>query len=598
MSTTSASPHKAGTQKPAFGATDCRVCAAIRASLPALAVAAALSLAHNLLLLAVPLHLMQVFDRVLASRSLETLVSLTAIALFALVVAGVLDIARGRMLVDISAWLDRRLALGLFERAVQGPLRGQRYSTEAMNDLAIMRGFAGSPAMITLFDLPWTLVYIGAAFLLHPVFGYVALGTLAVLLATGMAAQTMLRGPARWTAEATMQVRRNVEAVSRNAETIEAMGMMQPIALGWLARHQASVARHCEAEYSVAWLLPVSRFIRLAAQVLIVSCGAWLAGRGEATAGAIIGAVFMLAMTVAAPERAIGIWKEALAARDAMLRLKGFALEPEYRPQMDMQLPAPEGALAVEAVVYGVPGAAAPILKGVSFQLAAGEGLAIIGASAAGKSTLARLLAGAVPASAGKVRLDGADIFAWDRQRLAPHIGYMPQDVQLFAGTVAENIARMQEADPQQVVAAAEMADAHQLILGLPAGYETQVGEDGHQLSAGHRQRIGLARALLGSPRLVILDEPNSNLDGDGEAALARALARIKLAGATVVLITHRPALLQQMDKVLILRDGAVQAFGPCNEVLGGKAAAAPQPAARNAQPAVHATAAREATVA
>lgn len=573
-----------------LGATDCRVCAAIRECLPALAVAGVLSLAHNLLLLAVPLHFMQVFDRVLTSRSLETLVSVTAIALFALVVAGVLDLARGRMLVDISAWLDRRLALGLFERAVQGPLRGQRFSTEAMNDLAIMRGFAGSPAMITLFDLPWTVVYVGVAFLLHPVFGYVTLGTLAALLAVGLAAQMILRGPARWSAESSMHVRRNVEAVSRNSETIEAMGMMQPIAIGWLRRHQASVARQGEADTQVAWLLPASRFIRLAAQVLIVSCGAWLAGAGDVTIGSIIGAAFILALTVAAPERAIGAWKDALAARDALLRLKGFALEPEYRPQADMALPGPDGRLAAEALVYGLPGAAAAILKGVSFQVAAGEGLAIIGASAAGKSTLARLLAGAVPATSGKVRLDGADVFAWDRQRLGPHIGYMPQDVQLFAGTVAENIARMAEVDAKRVVEAAEMADVHQLILALPAGYETQVGDGGAYLSAGHRQRIGLARALLGSPRLVILDEPNSNLDGDGEAALARALARIKQTGATVVLITHRPALLQQMDKVLILRDGAVQAFGPCNEVFGGS------PAQRQPQPVAPAPARREAT--
>lgn len=548
--------------------TDCRVCAAIRACLPTLGVAAVLSFAYNLLLLALPLHLMQVFDRVLTSRSVETLVSVTAIALLVLAVAGVLDFVRRRLLVVVSQWLDRRLAPGLFERAVQGPLRGQHYSPEALKDLALLRGYTASPAMIALFDVPWAAPYVGAAFLLHPVLGSVVLGTLVLLFATGLGAQLLLRDPARWAAEASMQVGRNLESIARNGEAVEAMGMMEPVASRWLVRHQGSTSLQELADHRVAALQAISGFIRTAAPVLVVTFGAWLAGRGEVSVGAIVGALFMLIVASTAPAQVLGSWKQTLAARDALFRLKGFALERPFRPQPEMALPAPRGVLAAEALAYGYPGAAAPAIQGVSFEVSAGEGLAIIGASGSGKSTLARLLASAIPPVAGIVRLDGADLFAWDRLGLAPHIGYLPQNVQLFAGSVAQNIARMADVDASQVVAAAQMAEAHELILSMPAGYETQVGEDGGLLSAGHRQRIGLARALLGKPRLVVLDEPSSLLDGDGEAALARALTRIRMTGATVVVVTHRPGLLQLMDKVLILRAGAVQAFGLRNDVF------------------------------
>ena len=323
-----------------------------------------------------------------------------------------------------------------------------------------------------------------------------------------------------------------------------------------------------EAQKRAATFTAMTKFIRLAAQTLTLGLGAWLVLGLEATGGIMIAASIILTRALAPIEQAIGSWRSVVASRGGLMRLKAFALEKEYRPSM-MPLPEPSGRIDVEQLVFRLlDNHSAPILKGVGFRLDAGESLAIIGPSGAGKTTLARLLVGAVPPFSGVVRLDSADIFSWDRRQVGTFVGYLPQDIELFSGSVAENIARLMEVDSDKVVAAAKMAGVHDLILRLPKGYETQIGPDGQHLSGGQRQRVALARAMYGPPRLVVLDEPNSNLDGEGDLALEGAIKAMKAGGMTVIVITHKINLVQNVDKILMLRDGLVERFGLRQAVL------------------------------
>lgn len=521
----------------------------------------------NLLQLTVSLYMMQVFDRVLSTRSLDTLYYLTAIAVFALLVMAALDGLRGQVMQRLANWIEGKVAPEAFLRAIEGQLRGRPYRMEALRDLAACRNWMGSPASLTLFDVPWVPIFLAVIFLLNPVLGWIALFGAALLFLLTLANEWATGTLLRQASTGAMASQRRAESIVRNAEVIDSMGMAPAVLQRWREGLSASLPQQDRAADRAALMLSMTRFLRLAVQVAVLGVGALLVLNQQITAGASIAASIIMGRALAPVEQMIGGWKQLVQARQGYRRLLAFLALPRLRPP-GMALPEPTGRVAAERVTFGFPGQPVAIIKGVSFNLAAGESLAIIGPSAAGKTTLIRLLIGTLQPSAGTVRLDGADVFTWLREDFGRHVGYLPQDVELFDGTVLRNIARMADPDPERAFEAAQLAGCHEMILRLPQGYDTEIGDGGQHLSGGQRQLIGLARALYGAPKLVVLDEPNSNLDGDAEQALIRGIEALKRQGVTVVLVSHRPTLVQGVDKVLLLRDGAIEAFGPRTEVL------------------------------
>jgi ATP-binding cassette subfamily C protein/ATP-binding cassette subfamily C protein EexD len=525
------------------------------------------SLFVNVLMLTVPLYMLQIYDRVLSSRSSETLLFLTLVTVVALAVFGFLDMIRGRIMIRVSTWIERRIGPETLERAVEAQLLQRGYAAQSMRDLAQVRQFIANPAIFSLFDAPWVPIYLAVILLLHPLLGFVALGAAIVLFVLALINELVTRGPLRAANEKWLTAMRQTEATVRNAHVIESMGMMPGVVGRWFAGNDDSLRLQQLSSERAGTLLALSKFLRLAVQALILGTGAYLVIDYAITAGAMIAASIILSRALQPIEQAISTWRYLLVARAAYQRLRIFFAQPPARVS-EIRLPRPEGHLSVEHVTFVPPGAQRPSILGVSFALSAGETLAIIGPSAAGKSTLARLIVGSWKPYGGVVRLDGADVFSWERVDFGKHVGYLPQEVELFEGTVAENIGRLGDADADDVVAAAKRAGAHEMILRLPEGYRSRLGEGGQSLSGGQRQRIALARAMFGSPRLVVLDEPNSNLDADGEEALIRAIAQVKKDGATVVLVAHRPRFVALADKVLFLRDGAAEMFGPREQIL------------------------------
>jgi ATP-binding cassette subfamily C protein/ATP-binding cassette subfamily C protein EexD len=521
----------------------------------------------NLLQLTVSLYMMQVFDRVLSTRSLDTLYYLTAIAVFALLVMATLDGLRGQIMQRVAAWVEGKAAPEAFIRAIESQLRNRPYRMEALRDMAVCRSWLSSPAALVLFDVPWVPVYLAVIFVLHTALGWIAfLGAIALFLLT-LANEWATGRLVRQASTGAMASQRRAESMVRNAEVIDSMGMGPAVLERWREGLSASLPPQERAADRAAIMLSITRFFRLAVQVAVLGFGAWLVLEQEMTAGASIAASIIMGRALAPVEQMIGGWKQLVQTRQAYRRLLGFLALPRLRPP-GIPLPEPTGRVSVERVTFGFPGQPVAIIKGVSFGLSAGESLAVIGPSAAGKTTLIRLLIGTLQPSAGTVRLDGADVFTWMREDFGRHVGYLPQDVELFDGSVLRNIARMGDADPEAVFDAARIAGCHEMILRLPQGYDTEIGDGGQHLSGGQRQLIGLARAMFGTPKLVVLDEPNSNLDGDAEQALIRGLEDLKRRGTTVILVSHRPTLVQGVDKVLLMRDGAVEAFGPRAEVL------------------------------
>ena len=526
------------------------------------------SLAINLLMLVPSLYMMQLFDRVLNTRSFETLIFLTVIAIGALAVLGMLDMIRARMLVRISTWIDRRLAGTTFERAILAGLRGNPYQTRALQDLLELRSAMGSATLVALFDAPWVPLYIAVIWLLHPMMAMVAIVGAVVLFVLALLNEQLTRPALTSAGESASRNLRLAQATTRNAEAVEAMGMARNVVNRWLKDNGKTLAMQEQAADRGGVILAITKFWRLTLQMLIMAVGAWLVLHHELTGGAMMAGSIIMGRALAPVESAIGNWKILVNARGAWRRLGQFLDQPEPHPQR-MELPPPKGQLSASNIWYAYPQSLdRPILRGVSFELQPGEVLAIVGPSAAGKSTLARVLIGLYEPSRGTVRLDGARLQTWDNAQLGRWLGYLPQDVELFGGTVRENIARLTEAPAESVIEAAKLADVHDMVLALPQGYDTDIGEAGRMLSAGQRQRLGLARALFGGPRLLVLDEPNSNLDQDGEAALNRAIAEIKARGTTVVLIAHRPSMLAHVDKIMILRQGAVEALGKRDEIM------------------------------
>ncbi len=521
----------------------------------------------NLLQLTVSIYMMQVFDRVLATRSLDTLAFLTVIALAAILLLATLEAVRGQVMQRAAAWIEARVAPEGFERALEAQLRGRPYRMEALRDLAVCRSWLGSPGALAVYDVPWVPIYLGAIFVLHPVMGCIALGGAVLLFILTLLNEFTTSSLLKEANTAAMASQRRADAVARNAEVIDSMGMAPAVMQHWRAGVNKVTGPQQKAADRAALLLSATKFFRLGVQLAVLGTGAYLVLQQEITSGASIAGSIIMGRALAPVEQLIGGWKGLVQSRQALKRLTAFLAMPRIRPP-GMPMPEPKGAVASERVTYGIPGQTVAIVKGVSFNLEPGESLAIIGPSAAGKTTLIRLLIGTLAPNAGNVRLDGVDVYTWKREDFGRHVGYLPQDVELFDGTVFQNIARMGEAAPEEVFAAAKLAGCHEMILRLSQGYDTEIGDGGQHLSGGQRQMVGLARAMFGAPKFVVLDEPNSNLDGDAEAALGTALTELKARGTTVILVSHRPNLVQGVDKVLLLRDGAVEAFGPRTEVL------------------------------
>lgn len=549
---------------------------------------AGLSFFVNLLLLVPALFMLQVFDRVLASQSGDTLVVLLLGVAIALVLLLALDTLRSRLQGVAGNLVAEALSPTVARITVaQGARRRGRVAGEGLRDVAALRALFSSQGLLALFDAPWVVVYVGVIWLAHPTLGMAAAAAALLMLGLALLNDFLTRRDIESLQKAAGAATRYLEASLQNAEVAQALGMTDALLGRWRQKNAEVTALQGPTASKSVLMAAATRTLRQAVQVMILGLGAWLVIRGEATAGIMIATTTLLGRALAPVEQVVGSWRVLAEGRAAYRRLGELLAAADAEPQR-MSLPAPSGRLQAQGLVFRAPNSERMILAGVSLQLDAGEALAIIGPSAAGKSTLVRLLTGVWQPSAGSVRLDQADITQWPRGELGPHIGYVPQDVELFPGTVAENIARLGDVDAAKVVQAAQRAHVHELILSLPGGYDTPFDPSGALLSPGQRQRIALARALYGEPKLLILDEPNSNLDGAGENALAATLQGLR-GKVTVVVVTHRNTLIQHVDKMLVLEAGRTQHYGPAADVMKSMqqrpAQAAPEPLPRAVMP-------------
>lgn len=529
--------------------------------------AAAFSMVINLLVLTVSIYMLQVYDRVLPGQSVETLVYLTIIAGVALAAMGALDMLRSRILVTLGIWIDRALSPAVFMRGLDNTLRSVPYRSEALRDLGSLRAYFGGVVSASLFDAPWMPIYLVFIFLLHPLLGILALIGAAILFALALVNFALTAENLQRANAAASKAYQAADVTFRNAQVIDGMGMAPALLRRWEAANIDMLRLTARASDSAGLINACTKSLRMFLQVAVLGLGAWLVLRQELTAGAMVAASIIMSRALAPVEQAIAAWKQTSGARDAWKRLSALFESPPLRAP-SMPLPRPKGYLTIEDVTYTPAGARHAVLRNISLSVRPGEALAIIGPSAAGKSTLARLIVGLDHPQHGCIRLDGADVFGWSRECFGLYVGYLPQDVELFPGTVRENIARMDESDPGEVVAAAVMAGLHDMILRLANGYDTEIGEQGCTLSGGQRQRIGLARAVYRRPALLVLDEPNSSLDASGEEALNRAIAAMKDSGSTVVVAAHRPSLMTHIDQLLVLNEGQMQLLGPREPVL------------------------------
>lgn len=535
----------------------------------------------NLLFLTPSIYMLQIYDRVVAGRSEGTLLMLTLILVAIYAVMGLLEFVRSRILARIGTRMQvvmqERLVDVMFRHALNNPSNA---STEPMGDFNNIRTFVSGTGVFAFFDAPWFPVYLAIMFLFHPAFGWFAVAagvmTLALTILVEKSSSSLLKiahGKA-------MKSRLLMERSLRNAEVATALGIKQGIFKRWQESHNEALMWHGQANDRSSVLSTLSKSLRMLNQSLILGLGAWLVINMEISAGMMIAGSILLGRALSPLDQLVTAWKQFTTARQSWDRLESV-LKAYPQEAARMALPAPTGQLGVHNLTVVPPGGKAAVLRNVVFELKAGESLAVIGPSGAGKSSLVRSILGLWTQANGEVRLDSADMRHWNRQQLAQHIGYLPQDVELFDGTVAENIARFGDVDPDKVLEAAQLAGVHELILKLPDAYDTVIGPGNGSLSGGQRQRIGLARALYDSPALVVLDEPNSNLDEAGEHALYRALQILKEKGATVVIISHRPGVLNLVDKVLVLVNGVVTLFGDRQQVLAKLAAKTSQLPAR-----------------
>lgn len=522
----------------------------------------------NLLMLAAPLYMLQVYDRVLQSRNEITLLMLTLLILAAYLLMGTLEFVRSFVLIRIGAKLDMQMNKRIYTAGFEQNLKTAGGNAgQALQDLTQIRQFVTGQGLFAFFDAPWFPFYLFVIFLFNVDLGLFAVLGVALMLALAYVNERVSSKPL---AEANaMSVASSQLASSnlRNAEVIEAMGMLSNLMVRWFKLHGRFLQLQGEASEKSAVVTAMSKFVRISVQSLALGFGALLVIEGKISPGMMIAGSILIGRATGPIDQLIAVWKQWSSVKSAYRRVNELlAANPPRQGGMD--LPKPQGFVSLESVSAAPPGSTLAVLRGLTLSLQPGDVLGVIGPSGAGKSTLARLLVGVWPAALGKVRLDGADIYQWNKDQLGPHVGYLPQDIELFAGTVAENIARFGEVDSDKVIAAAQLAGVHDMILHFPQGYDTRLGEAGAGLSGGQKQRLALARAMFGDPSLLVLDEPNSNLDDVGEQALVQAIHALRQRGKTIVVITHRSTVLSATTKLLLLREGQAQAFGPRDQVL------------------------------
>lgn len=534
-----------------------------------LAYAAFLSLCVNLLLLTVPLFMMQVQERVIVSRSFDTLTMLLVIAVGALVLYGAIEFIRSLTFQAMASIFARRLNLPALEAAVSTSLeQGSAQATQAIRDLNDIRYFIASSSIATPLEAAWSPIFLAVLFAFHPIYGLVGVVSLIILLTLGVIADLLTRRVMKEANEAGVDSVNDVGASLRHAETIEAMGMLPALAKRWRGKQVAMIELLDLGTRRAKFIAALTRSSRMTMQLAIYATGATLIIRNEVSVGTLMAASILLGRLLAPFDSMINDWRAWVLAATAWKRIRDLLLTRTSQRQT-IPTPATEGDLVIDRVVYAPPGAEQTVIKSISFSLSPGEVLGIVGPSGAGKSTLARLLVGVLKPNVGGVYLDGHNTYLWERGSFGEMVGYLPQSVSLLNGTIAENIARMRVPDPASVLEAARTAGVHELIGRLPLGYDTNVSDSDFKLSGGQRQRIGLARALYGSPRLLVLDEPNANLDAEGEQSLVRAINAARETGAMVVLIAHRPSVMQIVDKILVLREGRITQFGPRSAIAG-----------------------------
>ena len=527
------------------------------------------SLFVNALMLAPTFYMIQISGRVVPSSSTSTLIMLTLILTIMMLTLGSLEWVRSRIMVRISNRLDALLSRDIYRASFKKALStgGMDASAQSLNDLTSLRQFLTGNGLFAFFDAPWLPIYTAVMFLFHPWFGWMTVGSAVVLVVlaflnhryTGKA----LTEANQQSVRATLQTTKNL----RNAEVIESMGMLDSLMTRWAVYQRRVLVLQSQASDKGGIITSISKTFRTWAQSIMLALGAYLVITHEINPGLLMAGSLLLGRALSPIDQMIGSWKGFVAARVQYGRLNDTLEKLNAEPER-MALPDPEGHIQVENLVIAPPGAKAAVIRNMSFVTPAGSIVGIVGPSAAGKSTLARALLGIWPPQHGTVRLDGADIAAWDKQKLGPHLGYLPQDIELFEGTISDNVARFGKVDPEKVVLAARVAGVHEMILQLPDGYDTVIGSEGINLSGGQRQRIGLARAIYGSPRLIVLDEPNSNLDDVGEKALAVALQKIKETGATVFIISHRPSILSRLDRIMVMNAGTITMYGARDHVI------------------------------
>jgi ATP-binding cassette subfamily C exporter for protease/lipase len=522
----------------------------------------------NLLGLAPSLYMLQVYDRVITSRNEITLLMLTLMMLGAYLFIGALEMIRSFVLIRVGARFDMQLNKRIYTAAFERNLKSAGGNAgQALNDLTTVRQFLTGSAVFAFFDVPWFPIYLAVIFFFEPWLGVFALVGVAIQIVLAIVNERMTHAPL--SEASTMAIAASTAATNnlRNAEVIESMGMLPNLQQRWFKLHGKFLNLQAQASQKAGTIGAATKFFQSSWSSLVLGMGALLVLDNKITSGMMIAATILVGKTTQPVQQVIGVWKSWASVRSAFERLSSL-LDANPARASGMALPAPQGTLTVEGVSAAPPGVRSPIVKSLSFGIRPGDVLGVIGPSGSGKSTLARLLVGVWPTMVGTVRLDGADIYAWNKAELGPHLGYLPQDIELFSGTVSENIARFGDVDAEKVVQAAKLAGVHDMILHFPEGYDTKLGDGGAGLSGGQRQRLGLARAMYGDPALLVLDEPNSNLDEMGEHALVASVRELSARGKTVVLITHRPSAISATTKLLVMRDGTVQMFGPTKDVL------------------------------
>ena len=523
----------------------------------------------NLLMLSTPLFSMQVLDRVLSSQNTDTLLMLTLVIILALTLLGLIQAARSFAMNKMGNWLENRLSETVFSNSIRLSLESKAMAnSQQLRDLQTVKTFLTSPGLISIMDMPWAIIFIIVLFILHTYIGFLAIIAGTVLIIFGLIADRATKPLIEMNNENFIKSMRQVDQSTRNAEVIEVMGMKKNIIASWQNMNQDMQKTQNLVTKRQSIFMEITKFFRLIIQISVTALGAYLVIQGQITSGTIIASSSLVGRALAPFEAAINSWKGFVTCRKSYERLtKSFT---RYSDDSNiMSLPEPEGIIGVENVYFAPMGVQRHILKGIGFSLNQGEILAVIGPSASGKTTLAKLLVGIANPSIGTVRIDGASLKDWKKEELGPHLGYLPQDVELFSGTVKENIARMDtNPNPENVVIAAQLAGVHDMVLQLPQGYDTNIGLDGSMLSGGQKQRIGLARAFYGDPKFIVLDEPNANLDTQGEEALMTAISVAKEKSITTIIISHKTSILSVVDKILVMKDGMVASFGPKKEVM------------------------------